>query len=308
MSGCISDNGCVSLFWYDADGTVEQIINYYPFGAPFADPEAVVDADLQPYKYNGKELDRMHGLDTYDYGARLYNPILGRWDRMDPMAERKPWQSPYVYGRNNPIRYADPDGKDDWDKLVGYMVGIATNIIPFSGTARDLYSPTDAGDYNAALRTTDNVLTAIGKRMSDVGKGGTAIGAATMATGGAIVVDSGGAATLAGAPVATLGASIAGAGAATGLAGNLLKMSAASNRGGGYNRGGRNSSTRNTDRHYNQKKKEIHTNKLNELRNQRKKLRNMQRTPESRRELKQLEKLINEERKSHDTGETHHRR
>jgi len=31
MSGCISDNGCVSLFWYDADGTVEQIINYYPF-------------------------------------------------------------------------------------------------------------------------------------------------------------------------------------------------------------------------------------------------------------------------------------
>ena len=96
MSGCISDNGCVSLFWYDADGTVEQIINYYPFGAPFADPETVVDADLQPYKYNGKELDRMHGLDTYDYGARLYDPILGRWDRMDPMAERKPWQSPYV--------------------------------------------------------------------------------------------------------------------------------------------------------------------------------------------------------------------
>jgi RHS repeat-associated protein len=111
MSGCISDNGCVSLFWYDADGTVEQIINYYPFGAPFADPETVVDADLQPYKYNGKELDRMHGLDTYDYGARQYNPILARWDRMDPLCEKYYNVSPYGYCGGNPVRYIDPDGK-----------------------------------------------------------------------------------------------------------------------------------------------------------------------------------------------------
>ena len=43
--------------------------------------------DVQPYKYNGKELDRMHGLNTYDYGARQYNPVTGRWDRMDPLSE-----------------------------------------------------------------------------------------------------------------------------------------------------------------------------------------------------------------------------
>ena len=35
----------------------------------------------QPYKYNGKELDKMHGLNTYDYGARQYNPVTARWDR-----------------------------------------------------------------------------------------------------------------------------------------------------------------------------------------------------------------------------------
>lgn len=38
---------------------------------------------------NGKELDLMHGLNTYDYGARQYDPILAKWDRVDPLAENK---------------------------------------------------------------------------------------------------------------------------------------------------------------------------------------------------------------------------
>ena len=41
----------------------------------------------QPYKYNGKELDRMHGLDWYDYSARYYDAVLGRWMCVDPLAE-----------------------------------------------------------------------------------------------------------------------------------------------------------------------------------------------------------------------------
>jgi len=95
----------------DSAGTVIQVTSYYPFGTPYADPAAVMDADYQPYKYNGKELDRMHGLDTYDYGARQYNPILGRWDRMDPLCEKYYNVSPYAYCGNNPVRYIDPDGK-----------------------------------------------------------------------------------------------------------------------------------------------------------------------------------------------------
>jgi len=45
----------------------------------------IVNARLQSYKYNGKELDLMHGLNTYDYGARQYDPVTGRWDRVDPL-------------------------------------------------------------------------------------------------------------------------------------------------------------------------------------------------------------------------------
>lgn len=33
----------------------------------------------QRYKYNGKEIDRVHGLDWYDYGARMYDAALARW-------------------------------------------------------------------------------------------------------------------------------------------------------------------------------------------------------------------------------------
>ena len=59
----------------DSAGVVRQVTNYYPSGTPYTDPAAVMNANMQPYKYNGKELDRMHGLDTYDYGARQYYPV-----------------------------------------------------------------------------------------------------------------------------------------------------------------------------------------------------------------------------------------
>ena len=95
----------------DASGTVRQVTNYYPFGTPYTESSAVMDASLQPYKYNGKELDRMHGLNTYDYGARQYDPVLGRWDRMDPLCEKYYDISPYAYCGNNPVNAIDPDGR-----------------------------------------------------------------------------------------------------------------------------------------------------------------------------------------------------
>ena len=94
----------------DEYGYVSQVTNYYPFGAPYADATAVKNADFQPYKYNGKELDLMHGLNTYDYGARQHDPILARWDRIDPLCEKYYSVSPYAYCHNNPIKNIDIDG------------------------------------------------------------------------------------------------------------------------------------------------------------------------------------------------------
>ena len=59
----------------------------------------------------------MYGLNTYDYGARQHDPILARWDRIDPLCEKYYGVSPYAYCGNNPVNRVDPDGRI-WDTIL----------------------------------------------------------------------------------------------------------------------------------------------------------------------------------------------
>ena len=93
-------------------GNLEQANHYYPFGAIYGDA-AYLD-NTQRYKYNGKELDRMHGLNYYDYSARQYDPLLCRFTQMDPKAEEYFGINPYAYCANDPVNAIDPDGRDYW--------------------------------------------------------------------------------------------------------------------------------------------------------------------------------------------------
>jgi RHS repeat-associated protein len=61
-------------------------------------------------KYNGKELQTEADLEWYDYGARFYDPVLGRWHSVDPMAEKYNSISPYHFSGNNPIKFVDNNG------------------------------------------------------------------------------------------------------------------------------------------------------------------------------------------------------
>lgn len=89
-------------------GTVKQTMHYYPDGVTH---DKSTEQGEQVYKYNGKELDRMHGLDWYDYGAREYDPTIGQFTSMDPLCEKNYHISPYAYCAGNPVRYVDPDGR-----------------------------------------------------------------------------------------------------------------------------------------------------------------------------------------------------
>ena len=96
-----------------------QYTAYLPYGELLVD-EHTSSEDL-PYKFNGKELDEETGL--YYYGARYMQPITSVWYGIDPLTEKYPNVSGYVYCAGNPIKYIDPTGmkidpssQKEWDR------------------------------------------------------------------------------------------------------------------------------------------------------------------------------------------------
>ena len=86
--------------------------NYYPFGLKHNGYNPISPIPENRRLFNGKELQEELGLNQYDYGARNYDPALGRWMNIDPLAEKYFGASPFNYVLNSPINSVDPDGMD----------------------------------------------------------------------------------------------------------------------------------------------------------------------------------------------------
>ena len=131
--------GNVRLSYQDADNNgsiaTNEIVeesNYYPFGLKHKGygpmTSSLGNSVAQRWKYNGKEYDESLDINTYDFGARNYDPALGRWMNLDPLAIAYNEYSPYNYTLNNPIYFKDPDGRrvvandeDTQNAILGYI-------------------------------------------------------------------------------------------------------------------------------------------------------------------------------------------
>jgi len=99
---------------------IKEEHNFYPFGLKHKGYNAAINGTHHKYMFGSKEYDEsFQSLNTYDFGARNYDPTLGRWMNIDPLAELMRRHSPYNYAFNNPIFFIDPDGMSPTISLLG---------------------------------------------------------------------------------------------------------------------------------------------------------------------------------------------
>ncbi len=135
----------------DSTGLVKDKYWYYSFGE--SRNEQVSTNQL--YRYTSKPLDKEGGLNIYYYGARYYDPELGRFWAVDPAAVSSPNWSPYAYCADNPVKNVDPSG-ESVDEFAGGVVGgvweaILANAKAISDMALGMANPALAAQSNLAL-------------------------------------------------------------------------------------------------------------------------------------------------------------
>lgn len=118
---------------------IVQSNSYYAFGEKTSDSWTRIGHE-DNFGYNSKEMQQ-GGLGLYDYGARLYDPVLGRWSGVDQLADKYGDVSPFAYVLNTPINAIDPDGR-----LVifvnGFRMGAWNNYRGANGyNGGDMFTP-----------------------------------------------------------------------------------------------------------------------------------------------------------------------
>lgn len=234
--------GNIRLSYSDNDGngdidTATEIIeenNYYPFGLKHKGYNNVINGTDHKYGFGGKEEQDELGLGWMDVTARNYDPAIGRWMNLDPLAEKMRRHSPYNFGFNNPIYFQDYDGMapsapndccGGWNPVSGIGEGIArsveSTVNEVSTSIGQTVSTIGSGvqsfvqDNKSTLLGTAKIIQTVGDTTTNVGLTGAALGATASATGiGAVP----------GVPTIAGGLTVAAAGGVVSLIGDGLEL------------------------------------------------------------------------------------
>jgi len=174
----------------DQNGNTKAIYDYYPFGLKLRE---TVTGTPARYRFTGKELDEEAGLGWYYFGARYYDPVIGRWVTVDPVLGKGAQGflisngllsvSPYNYALNRPTVLTDPDG--ECPICVGALIGAGLDVagqfaqsvasgrseFSFGGFADFVARPSEQGGLNLAQTLTSGAIGATGAGLStQIGK------------------------------------------------------------------------------------------------------------------------------------------
>jgi RHS repeat-associated protein len=145
-----------SSFLTDADGHGYQHLQYMPFGETFVTQKLA--SWSTPYQFSAKEKDDETGFNYF--GARYYNSDISVWLSVDPLSDKYPSLSPYMYCAGNPVMLVDPDGGTFHSHPSG-TVTVGNNPSPNSGStiggSSTVYSfdqPPSTADIKKAIART----------------------------------------------------------------------------------------------------------------------------------------------------------
>ena len=91
----------------------EQFFSVSHFAIPLSTVNCQLSTVNWTHTFSAKEKDTETGYSYF--GSRYYSSDLSIWLSVDPMSDKYPYQSNYVYCSNNPIRLVDPNGEDEWE-------------------------------------------------------------------------------------------------------------------------------------------------------------------------------------------------
>ena len=133
--------------------------HFYPYGLLMEGITPVVAANgsINKYKFSDSELQLELGLNQYDFSARFYDPVIGRFNVIDPFADFAASFTSYRYAFDNPVSSNDPSGlweeggREDFDDESDRLDGVPGYWLP-TVTVTDTYT---GNSYNRLFQFTE---------------------------------------------------------------------------------------------------------------------------------------------------------